>query len=57
MDFLDAMRILRDTQFAGPICPDHMPRHADDSGALEAFAFGYGHTQAPIQVVNAEAPG
>ncbi|MGH9719426.1 MAG: mannonate dehydratase, partial [Bryobacteraceae bacterium] len=32
MDFLRVMRILRDTQFAGSICPDHMPRHADDPG-------------------------
>jgi hypothetical protein len=32
MDFLQIMRILRDTQFAGSICPDHMLRHPDDPG-------------------------
>ena len=54
MDFLQIMRILRDTQFAGSICPDHMPHHADDSGGLQAFAFGYGYLKALIQTVNAE---
>lgn len=54
MDFLQIMRILRDTQFAGSICPDHMPRHADDPGGLQAFAFGYGYLKALIQAVNAE---
>jgi mannonate dehydratase len=54
MDFLQIMRILRDTQFAGSICPDHMPRHPDDPGGLQAFAFGYGYLLALIQAVNAE---
>ncbi len=48
------MRVLRDTQFPGSICPDHMPRHADDSDGLQAFAFGYGYIKALIQAVNAE---
>ncbi len=55
MDFFEVMRILRDTQFAGAICPDHMPRHPDDPGGLQAFAFGYGYIRALIQAVNAEA--
>lgn len=54
MDFLAIMRILRDTQFAGSICPDHMPRHPDDPGGLQAFSFGYGYLKALIQAVNAE---
>lgn len=54
MDFLEIMRILRDTKFAGSICPDHMPHHHDDQGGLQAFAFGYGYLKALIQVVNAE---
>ena len=54
MDFLEITRILRDTQFAGSICPDHMPRHPDDRGGLQAFAFGYGYLKALIQVVNSE---
>lgn len=54
MDFFEVMRILRDTQFSGSICPDHMPRHPDDPGGLQAFAFGYGYIRALIQAVNAE---
>jgi mannonate dehydratase len=53
MDFLKIMRILRDAQYPGAFCPDHMPRHPDDPGGLQAFAFGYGYIQALIQVVNA----
>ena len=41
-------------QFTGSICPDHMPRHTDDPGQLQAFAFGYGYIKALIQVVNSE---
>ena len=54
MDFFKVMRILRDTQFAGSMCPDHMPRHPDDPGGLQSFAFGYGYIKALIQAVNSE---
>jgi mannonate dehydratase len=54
MDFVKIMRILRDTQFAGSICPDHMPHHPDDPGSLQSFAFGYGYLKALIQAVNSE---
>jgi mannonate dehydratase len=54
VDFVDVMRTLRDTQFSGSICPDHMPSHQDDPGRLQAFAFGYGYIRALIQAVNNE---
>lgn len=54
MDFLEVMRILRDVQFAGSICPDHMPRHPDDPGLLQSFAFGYGYIKALIHAANSE---
>ncbi len=54
MDFLQVMRILRDVQFAGSICPDHMPTHPDDPGKLQAYAFGYGYIKALIHAVNSE---
>ena len=57
MNFFEIMRVLRDTQFSGSICPDHMPRHPDDRGGLQAFAFGYGYIQALIQAVNSEVAG
>jgi mannonate dehydratase len=56
MDFFKVMRVLRDVQFAGSICPDHMPRHTDDPGSLQSFAFGYGYIKALIQAVNSEVP-
>jgi mannonate dehydratase len=57
MDFFKVMRILRDVQFPGSICPDHMPRHPDDPGSLQSFAFGYGYLKALIQAVNSEVRG
>jgi mannonate dehydratase len=57
MDFFKVMRILRDVQFSGSICPDHMPRHPDDPGSLQSFAFGYGYLKALIQAVNSEVQG
>ena len=57
MNFFQVMRILRDTQFAGSILPDHMPRHPDDAKGLESYAFGYGYLRALIQAVNSEVAG
>ncbi|MCW5980815.1 MAG: mannonate dehydratase [Bryobacteraceae bacterium] len=57
MDFFGIMRIFRDEQFSGSICPDHMPHHPSDPRLLQAFAFGYGYIKALIQAVNAEAGG
>ena len=57
MDFFKVMRILRDVQFAGSICPDHMPHHSGDPGSLQSFAFGYGYLKALIQAVNSEVQG
>lgn len=54
VDCFQVMRVLRDTGFAGSICPDHMPRHPGDPGSLQAFAFGYGYIRALIQAVNSE---
>ena len=54
IDFLQVMRILRDGDFSGSICPDHMPAHPDDPGGFQAFAFGFGYIRALIQAVNGE---
>ena len=54
VDFFQVMRILRDYQFSGSICPDHMPKHSSDAGSLQSFAFGYGYIKALIQAVNSE---
>ena len=55
LNFFAIMRVLRDTNFAYSICPDHMPHHHDDPRALQAFAFGTGYIKALIQAVNSEA--
>ena len=57
MELAEVMRVLRDVQFAGSICPDHMPRHSADAGGLQSFAFGYGYIKALIQAVNSEVQG
>jgi len=54
MDFLEIIRMLRDLQFSGAFCPDHMPSHRDDPGKLQAFAFGSGYIKALIHAVNSE---
>ena len=54
VDFLKVMRILRDSQFSGSICPDHVPSHPDDPGGLQAFAFAYGYIKGLIQAVSGE---
>lgn len=54
MDFAQITRILRDTQFVGSICPDHMPSHDGDPGKLQAFAYATGYINALIQAVNNE---
>jgi mannonate dehydratase len=35
------------------LMPDHMPRHKDDPGGLQAFAFALGYIKALIQAVDA----
>lgn len=54
VDFLNVIRILRDTEFSGSICPDHMPKHPDDPGGFQAYAFGYGYIKGLIQAANSE---
>ncbi len=54
MDFLEIIRILRDFQFSGALCPDHLPAHRDDPSKLQAFAFAYGYIKALIHAANSE---
>lgn len=54
MDFLEIIRILRDYQYPGALCPDHMPNHPDDPDKLQGFAFGFGYIKALIHAANSE---
>lgn len=54
MDFLQVMRSLRDVGYKYMIMPDHVPKHDEDPGGSQAFAFCYGYLNALIKAVNAE---
>ena len=54
MDFVEIVRILRDTGYRWSICPDHMPSHKNDPEKLQAFAFGTGYIRGIIDSVNRE---
>jgi mannonate dehydratase len=53
-DFIEVIRILRDTGYAWSICPDHMPNHPDDPKHYQGFAHGFGYIQGLIAAANAE---
>lgn len=52
MDMVKVLMTLRDVDYPYMVMPDHMPRHADDQGGNQAFAFGYGYIKALIQAVD-----
>lgn len=54
IDMLNAVRVLRDTAWAGTLLPDHNPRHADDPKKLEAFAFSYGYIEGLLRAARDE---
>jgi mannonate dehydratase len=54
-NFIEVIRILRDTNYSWSICPDHCPTHPDDPGGLQAFAQAYGYIKGLIDAANAEA--
>ena len=53
-DFLEVLRILRDTGYQWSICPDHVPKHPDDPEGFEAFAHAFGYIQSLIETANTE---
>lgn len=55
MNFLEVIRILRDSGYAGTYLPDHAPTHPDDPGKYQAFAFAFGYIKALIDAANLEA--
>ena len=54
MNFIEVIRILRDTGYAGTYLPDHAPTHPEDPGKLQAFAFAFGYIKALIDTANLE---
>jgi mannonate dehydratase len=53
VDFVKAMMVYKEVGYSGMLMPDHMPRHKDDPGGLQAFAFALGYIKALIQAADA----
>jgi len=53
-NFIEVIRILRDTGYAWSICPDHVPTHPDDPGGYQAFAQAFGYIKGMIDSANSE---
>jgi mannonate dehydratase len=53
-NFIEVVRILRDTGYAWSICPDHVPNHPDDARHYQGFAHGFGYIQGLIAAANSE---
>jgi mannonate dehydratase len=51
LNMVEVARALRDVDYDGMVMPDHMPRHDDDPGGMQAFAFGYGYIKAVLQAL------
>jgi mannonate dehydratase len=54
VNMAQVMRTLHEVGYQYMVMPDHMPRHEDDPGQHQAFAFGYGYIRALIQTVQME---
>ena len=55
MDMFELARTLRDVGYEHLVMPDHVPRHAEDPGGHQGFAYSYGYIKALIQVLKSEA--
>jgi mannonate dehydratase len=53
VDFVKALLVYKEVGYSGMLMPDHMPRHKDDQGGLQAFAYALGYIKALIQAVDA----
>ncbi len=51
MDMLQLARTLYEVDYEYMVMPDHVPRHPDDPGGLQGFAFAYGYIKALLQVL------
>ncbi len=52
INFFKAMQVYKEVGYPYMMMPDHMPRHKDDPGGNQAFAFAYGYIKALIQAVS-----
>ena len=52
INFFKCMQVYKEIGYPYMMMPDHMPRHKDDPGQHQAFAFAYGYIKALIQAVS-----
>lgn len=50
VDFVKMMMVYKEVGYPYMMMPDHMPRHANDPGGRESFAWAYGYIKALIQM-------
>jgi mannonate dehydratase len=55
IDMLQMMRTLHEVDYPYMVMPDHVPKHPDDPGGLQAFAFCYGYIKALLAAVEADS--
>ena len=53
-DFIEVVRILRDSGYEWSICPDHVPIHPDDPRGYQSFAQAFGYINGLIDSANSE---
>jgi mannonate dehydratase len=51
MNMVEVAQTLREVEYPYMLMPDHMPRHDDDKGGHQAFAYGYGYIRAILQTL------
>jgi mannonate dehydratase len=51
MDMLQVARTLHEVDYEFMVMPDHVPRHSDDPGSLQGFAFSYGYIKALLAAI------
>ena len=51
LDMLQVARTLHEVDYEYMVMPDHVPRHPDDPGGHQAFAFSYGYIKALLEAI------
>jgi mannonate dehydratase len=54
VNLFNVVRLLRDLGWEGSLLPDHSPRHPDDPGSLQGYAFANGYIAGLIRAANEE---
>jgi mannonate dehydratase len=51
IDMLAALKVYREVGYEYMVMPDHAPKHPDDPGSQQAFAYCYGYIRGLLQAV------